>query len=128
MTVRLAFLRPKAEPVLSEAYEEVKLLLGDLLADGQALATYIENRWHMRGTQERFSSVEFRDPVNIHFARGDGAGSRALGPYEEFNLLDGIAYADGHVFAFFDKERQDWYSRPLGGHWSTMIVSGAVRL
>ena len=126
MTVRLAFLRPLAEPVLSEAYDEVKLLLDDLLADGRQVATYVENRWQMPGTEERFSTVQFRNPVNVQFARGDGPGSRSLGPYHEFNLLDGVAYADGHVFAFFDKERQDWYSRPLGGHWSTMIVSGAV--
>ena len=60
--------------------------------------------------------------MNVQFARNGDAGSKALGPYNAFHLLDGVAYADGRVFAFFDKERQDWYSSLLGNHWQTMIV------
>jgi len=61
--------------------------------------------------------------VSVQFAQGNGPGSRALGPYNAFHLLDGVAYAEGRVFAFFDKQQQDWYSHSLGNHWSTMIVT-----
>lgn len=53
--------------------------------------------------------------VSVQFAQGNGPGSRALGPYNAFHLLDGVAYAEGRVFAFFDKQQQDWYSHP----WAT---------
>lgn len=126
MTVLLAFVRPHAEPVPSGPYEKVSFSQGDLIADGEPVATYVDSRWQLRGASERFSSVEFRCRVDVHFELGEGERSKAFGPYSTLRLLDGIAYASGHVFACFDKEKRDWYSLPLGRHWPAMSVVAAA--
>ena len=126
MAIRLAFVRPHAEQLLSGPYGVVRFLLDDLMADGKALASYVENRWQVQGSEERFGSVEFRSRVDVHFERKDGERSKALGPYSAFHLMDGVAYADDRVFACFDKEHEDWYSLTLGHHWPTMAVVAAA--
>lgn len=122
MAVRLAFLRPRSEPLPSGPYATVGFVRDEVIADGEALAKYVEHRWQVRGVDERFSSLQFRNRVDVRFEREDGESSKALGPYSTFTLMDGIAYASGHVFAFFDHEQQDWYSSALGGHWLKMTV------
>ena len=41
-------------------------------------------------------------------------------------MVDGIAYAGDHVFAFSERENQDWYSLALGRHWKKMVVVPAA--
>jgi hypothetical protein len=125
MAVRLVFVRPHAEPLPSGDYREVRLSLADLTADGEVLATYTDNRWQVRGAKERFSAIEFHSRVNAHFERKNGERSKPFGPYASFRLMDGVAYASGHVFAFFDKQQHDWYSLALGHHWRAMILLAA---
>ena len=122
MAVRLAFVRPHAEPHAGGPYDEVRFWREQLIADGKVLAHYADSRWQLEGVADRFSSVEFRDRVAVHFERKDGARSRAFGPYGAFRLMDGIAYENERVFASFDRQHEDWYSHTLGIHWAMMAV------
>lgn len=124
MPLPLSFGRPRADPLPLGSYNEVTFVRADLIADGKALATHIEHRWHLSGVEERFSSVEVGAVVDVFFANG-GERTKAFGPYSTFRLMDGVAYASGHVFAFFDLAQQDWYSLGLGRHWPTMRVMAA---
>jgi hypothetical protein len=122
MAVRLAFLRPRADPVAFGPYTTVSFVRDELIADGETLAKYVEHRWQVAGGEERFSSVEFYARVDVRFEGREGERSKGFGPYSTFTLMDGVAYASGHVFAFFDRERDDWYSSALGNHWMKMAV------
>ena len=126
MPVRLAFVRPNAEPLLLPPYREARFQMSDLIADGTPLARYVDSRWQLRGVGERYARVEFRNPVAARFERKPGERSKALGPYDTFHLLDGVAYASGRVFACFDKQNDDWYALPLGSHWPAMTVVAAA--
>ena len=126
MAIRFAFVRPQADPLPSGPYREVTFMRDELIADGEVPAKYIEHRWQVRGVDARFSSVEFGGPIDVYFERKDAQRSKACGPYDTFRLMDGIAYAGGHVFAFFDIERQDWYSSALGQHWLKMTICAAA--
>jgi hypothetical protein len=126
MAVRLTFVRPKAEPHACGPYDEVRFWREQLIADGKMLAHYVDSRWQLAGVADRFSSVEFRDGVEVLFEGKDGARSRAFGPYTAFRLMDGIAYENDHVFASFDREHEDWYSHSLGIHWPMMAVLAAT--
>ena len=122
VAIRLTFLRPRSEPLPFAPYAKVSFVRDNLVADGEALAKYIEHRWEVAGADERFSSVEFHARVDVHFEGRDGDRSKTFGPYSTFTLMDGIAYASGHVFAFYDHEQKDWYSSALGNHWVKMTV------
>jgi hypothetical protein len=67
MAVRLAFVRPKAEPHACGPYGEVRFWREQLIADGKMLAHYVDSRWQLEGVADRFSSVEFRDGVEVLF-------------------------------------------------------------
>ena len=122
MAVRLTFLRPQAEPLTSGPHDVVSFRADQLIAGDEVIARYVEHRWQVGGGEDRFSSVEFRARVEVHFEQADER-SRSFGPYKTLSLIDGVAYAGGHVFAFLDQERQDWYSLTLGNHWVRMTVS-----
>ena len=126
MALHLAFVRPHAAPHACGPYEEVRFWREQVIADGEVLAHYVDSRWQLEGVAERFSSVEFRDRVEIHFAKRNGERSRRFGPYRAFRLMDGIAYENEHVFASFDRQHEDWYSHSLGIHWPMMAVLAAT--
>lgn len=121
MTLPLVFGRPQGDSLHLGPYKEVTFLRAELIGDGEALARHIEHRWHLRGVDDRLSSVEVGARVDICFER-NGKRTNAFGPYTKFRLMDGIAYTSGHVFAFFDLAQEDWYSIALGSHWPKMIV------
>jgi hypothetical protein len=127
MSLFLVFARPQADSLQLGPYKEVIFMRADLITDGEALATHIEHRWHLRSVNERFSSVEVGTRVGISFEK-DGKRTNAFGPNSPLRLMDGIAYTSGHVFAFFDLAQQDWYSIALGSHWPKMIVVPAPPL
>lgn len=125
MAVRLTFVRPHADPSSSGPHGAVSFVGDDLLADGQPVAKYIDHRWQVQGSDDRFSSVEFRARVEVHFQKGEER-SKVFGPYNTFSLMDGVAYASGHVFAFFDREQGNWYSSILGTHWRKMTIAPSM--
>jgi hypothetical protein len=124
MAVPVFFGRPHADAVRFGSYTGVVFARAELIADGKAVAKHIEHRWQVHGLNDRFSSLEVRARVEVCFGR-DSERSKAFGPFDTFRLMDGIAYASGHVFAFFDLAQQDWYSLGLGRHWPNMLVVSA---
>ena len=125
-TVRFEFQRPLSEPLARGPYREVVFHGESMLVDGELEATEQENRWRRRGSGDQYSAIDFTVRVDAYFVDADGERSRILGPYTKFRVIDGVAYAADHVFAFSDRENQDWYSLDLGKHWKKMVIVAAT--
>ncbi|HYG55308.1 MAG TPA: hypothetical protein VD965_08415 [Burkholderiales bacterium] len=120
--IRFEFHKPQTPPLEAGPYEAVEFSYDRMFANGDFLAKESDNRWEYQG--ERYASVQFTVPVDICFMT-KGGRSRVLGPYGDFKVVDGVAYASGHVFAFVDQERKDWYSYDLGRHFERMLIAKA---
>jgi hypothetical protein len=89
---------------------------------GAPIALHRDHQWEIEGG--RFARIDAGSRVLVHFERTrETQRSRDFGPYERFSAIDGIAYADGRVFAFADGKVGDWFCYDDGRHWPVMIVS-----
>ena len=66
--------------------------------------------------QGRFSRFDIEQPVEVSFASATRQ-SRTFGPYDHLSAVDGVLYAEQHVFAFYDEQQKDWYAFEDGRHW-----------
>ena len=123
--VRFEFQRPLAAPLPRGPFREITFEAEQMLVDGDLEATEQENRWR-RLNGDQYSAIDFTVRVDVNFVSASGEASRTLGPHTKFRLVDGIAYAGDHVFAFSDRENRDWYSLALGRHWKKMVVVPAA--
>ena len=123
--VHFEFQRPLADPVPRGPFREVTFHAERMLVDGDLEAAEQENRWR-RVSGDQYSAIDFTVRVDVSFSDAAGARSRALGPYSKFRLVDGIAYAGDHVFAFSDRQNKDWYSLELGRHYTNMTIVPAA--
>ena len=123
--LRFEFQRPLAAPLPRGPFREVTFQGEQMLVDGDLEATEMENRWR-RENGDQYSAIDFTVRVDVHFLSASGELSRTLGPYIKFRVVDGIAYAGDHVFAFSDRENRDWYSLELGRHWTKMVIVPAA--
>ena len=119
------FIRPQAAAKAGPPSETVAITHDEMIADGIVIAKYNANQWQVPDG-EKYSSVEFRVPVDVRFTDGATERSRTLGPYSKFSMMDGVAYALGHVFAFSDHQNRDWYSYDLGKHWAQLVLTSAA--
>jgi len=90
--------------------------------DGTVLATHTHNRWREKGEGEPFLRLDIIGPLIVR--AGDGEAS-ALGPYLHFSTIDGVAYVEQRVFAFWDLQHRDWYLVDVGRHWKSLTLSRA---
>jgi hypothetical protein len=119
--VHFEFQRPLAEPLRRGPFREVAFQGEKMFVDGDLEASETENRWR-RSNGELYSGMDFLTRVDVHFVDAHGTRSRVLGPHLKFSVMDGVAYAGGHVFAFSDRQNQDWYSLELGRHFAKMVL------
>jgi len=124
--VRFEFQRPLAEPLPRGPYREITFRGERMLADGELEAIEHENRWRRPAGGEQYSAIDFTTRVDVHFLDAAGSPSRTLGPYGKATVVDGVAYAGDHVFAFSDRQNKDWYSLELGRHYTSMLIVQAA--
>ena len=86
-------------------------------AEGTVLATHMHNRWREQGEGETFLRLDIIGPLTV---RGGDAQARTLGPYLHFSTVDGVAYVEQRVFAFWDLQHRDWYLVDLGRHCKSL--------
>jgi hypothetical protein len=85
---------------------------------GPVIAEHRDHAWFI-GCQ-RYYRIDVADPIAICFIDEQSDYSRAYGPFSNFAFVNGVAYSEGHVFAFMDEQHKDWYSVDAGRHWRTL--------
>jgi hypothetical protein len=121
--IRLVFGRAQGAPLAFEA-QEVVLEGGSVVADARAVAVHENHLWATEAA--RFSRFDIEQAVAATFG-GDDGGAHRCGPYAHFSCVDGVAYAEQRVFAFYDEQRKDWYSHDNGRHWRRIVITPASR-
>jgi hypothetical protein len=87
------------------------------------IARHVDHAWVVDGARYLRLDIDCDATITAHFERVDGSRSKTYGPYETFSFVDGVAYANGEIFAFADRSIVDWYSHADGAHWPLMIIS-----
>ena len=65
-----------------------------------SLGVFKALRWQVRG--EDYLRLDCEGPVLVTFLNGPREKSKEFRPYAHFSSVDGIAYADHHVFCHLD--------------------------
>ena len=121
----LTFGRPRGDAlVLEAATGELELDDGRLKIDGKDTALHVNHQWEADGV--RFSRFDVEEQVDIRMHTEERT-SRIFGPYAHFSCVDGVAYVDGRIFAFYDEQAKDWYGFDDGRHWRRLVVCRAAR-
>jgi hypothetical protein len=89
---------------------------------GLLIARHTGNVWRI--DQGNFPRVQCKGWVTVWFERhSQPNASRTFGPYENFEMFDGVAYvADQHVLASLNPKAGNWYCHDDGQYWSAMVV------
>jgi hypothetical protein len=119
------FSRPHGQPAKKGPYARLRLEGETARAepDGPLIAEHQHHSWMVDG--ERFSRLELEGPVMVHFQRNDGSVSKSYGPFSVFSAVNGVAFKERSVFAFVDREMNDWYCHDDGHHWPLMVIEPA---
>jgi hypothetical protein len=64
--------------------------------------------------------------VDIHAQNRDGGKPRTFWPYLHFSVVDTVLYVDQRVFAFWDRQEDDWYLHDDGRHWAKVVIAPLV--
>lgn len=120
----IVFGKPRGQALVREAHRELTLEDGRLTADGAELAVHADHIWVAGAT--RYSRFDIEQPVDLQL-RSNGEKSRQFGPYRHFSCVDGVAYVEQRIFAFYDSENRDWYVFDDGKHWKTVVITAASR-
>lgn len=119
MAIKVTFGRPRGEPVLFGPFERMVFEGGRLRTDAdRTIAVHVDHNWKVG--DERYSRLDIAGPVCVALSRG--ASRKTYGPFTAFSCVDGVAYAEGHVFAFVDAELGDWYCVEDSHHWKSLEV------
>lgn len=121
--LRLHFYTPA-----SPAFESIEpapffRLIGSMLCRGphnESIATY-DKRWLLADGE--CVRAESMDPVVIYFEDNAGRASSAFGPFKEFYVVDGVAWADARVLARFDPTTQLWHPPKAQDGWASLLIA-----
>lgn len=101
-------------------------LEGELLRESPGaplLARHQGHRWKLGG--EEYLRLDCDGPVTLLFLDGPVHESQRFGPYAHFSSVDGIGYADRHVFCHLDTETQRWFLRADESEWASLVIQDA---
>ena len=98
-------------------------IIGAVLCRGpknDPIATHLKQWTVMDG---EFARAEWSEAVMIYFEDNAGRASSAFGPFESFNICEGLARSGSRVVARFDDKAQLW--RPDGAQdgWVCLLVT-----
>jgi len=97
-------------------FEALTLTEDELRAPDRPVARHIHHRWHVERRDESFPRVDIAGPLKLKVSQA------TLGPYLHFHAINGVAYVDHRIFAFFDLEKFDWYVVDEGIHSKTITI------
>jgi hypothetical protein len=92
--------------------------------DGPPLARHRGHRWQVRG--EDYLRLDCEGPLVVTFLDGPRDKSKTFGPYAHFSSVDGIAYADHHVFCDLDTQTQKWFLRVEQTEWASLLLKDSA--
>ena|SRR5438067_4798129 len=118
----LTFGRARGAALRLQAGEEIVIVDGSIRTHAGQIAVYENHLWAT--DQGRFSRFDIEQPVEVSFA-SDTSQSRTFGPYRHLSGVDGVIYAEQHVFAFYDEQQKDWYAFEDGRHWPRIVITPA---
>jgi hypothetical protein len=98
-------------------------LIGAMLCRGprnEPVATYQE-RWEL--TDGEFARAEWTDPVMVYFEDNAGRASSAFGPFEDFHVAGGNAWAGSRIVARFDDRTLLWHPTGAQDGWTSLLVT-----
>jgi hypothetical protein len=87
---------------------------------GPLLAKHEGHDWLVG--DDRFLRLDCEGPLTLRFLGGSAADSRAYGAFQHFSSVDGIGYADHHVFCQIDMQTKRWHLRQDHSEWDTLVV------
>jgi len=121
--LRLRFYTPGESA--SEAVEPGPFfrIIGGMLCRGpqnEPVATYFK---HWRLADAEFARAESLDPVVIYFENNAGLASSAFGPFEEFHVSQGAAWAGTRALARLDEQSLLWYPPKAQDGWASLLVA-----
>ncbi len=91
--------------------------------ENRILGQYVRHQWVLQN--EHCSRYDCLDECWIYFTDAEGAASGSFGPFREFHVADGTAYAGDNLFAKFIDETVLWHSFDLESYWPSMIITGS---
>jgi hypothetical protein len=97
-------------------------IIGAVLCRGpknEPLATYLKH-WTVKDGE--FARAEWSDAVMVYFEDNAGRASCAFGPYESFQVAEGVARAGNRVVAGFDDKTQLWHPAGTQDGWVSLLV------
>jgi hypothetical protein len=89
--------------------------------DNTVAARYKNHFWEIQG--QYFTSYRCVVPIAVHFEDAQGERSSQFGPFASLGVADGVAYADGVLFARLVEESQLWHSYAEGTYWPVMVIT-----
>jgi hypothetical protein len=124
MSLSVVLARPHGPPHKMGPYDRLRFTGTTLFdgAGGSPIARHQRHSWEAEkgAPGAQFSRLEVIGMVKLHFERK--AAEVNYGPFASVTMVNGVAYADGNVFAFQDAQQLDWYCTQDRQHWDTMTV------
>ena len=91
---------------------------------GPLLALHQDHAWLVQG--RKFFRVDCPSLVRLRLENEDGESSGVSEPFLHFSCADGIAYADGAIYANLDLETKRWYGHQNARYWRELVVKSAA--
>jgi hypothetical protein len=122
----LSFVRDTEPPTRKGPYSAVRFEGEVIRAEplGPVIARHEHHAWRLY--DERYPRLQCDCRTRVQFERLDGTRSEKFGPYDCVTFVDGVAYANHHIFAFVDRSIGDWYCHEDERHWTIMVITPAA--
>jgi hypothetical protein len=106
-------------------FESVRILENELRAgaEHEVIALHTQHRWRTQDGNQTYNKVEITGPLTISIGDDSPSMQRRFGPYGTYHYMDGVGYADGRVFGFWDLSASNWYLTDMGVHCKVLTVS-----
>ncbi len=128
--LRLRFYTPGAGGAESIEPGPFFRLIGGMLCRGpgnEPVATFLE---HWKLTDGEFACVRALEPVVLYFESNAGLASSAYGPFEDFEVSQGVARSGSRALAALAGESLLWYPPKAHDGWASILIApvGTSRL
>lgn len=88
--------------------------------DFHVVAHHLGFIWECNG--HLYKKLESDVPIVVHFEGQHGAASETAGPFARFQVIDGVAYADGERLAKLLEGQERWCLANTEECWPVMVL------